>query len=124
MLVSPAFAQAGPGFQGTINFLLPIALIFAVFYFLLIRPQQKKARDHRNMVEAVRRGDHVVTQGGIFGKVTKVGEGKEGEAVRVTVEIAPNVRVEVLRATLADIVAKPQPADSGRKSRRKGKEQA
>src|SRR5688572_16317609 len=116
MLFTPAYAQAGgaaQGAEGLFQFMLPIVLIFIVFYFLLIRPQQKKAKEHRDMVEAVKRGDQVVTSGGILGKVTKVGE--EG---RITVEIAPNVRVEVLRTTLADVLSKPVPADSD-KGRRK-----
>lgn len=107
MWVNPAFAQAGQaaGGQGLVGFLLPIVLIFVVFYFLLIRPQQKKAKEHRDMVEAVKRGDQVVTAGGVKGKVTKVGDGGW-----ITVEIAPDVRIEVLRATLADVLNKPEPA--------------
>lgn len=94
--------------------LAPIVLIFVVFYFLLIRPQQKKAKEHRDMVDSVKRGDQVVTAGGILGKVIKVGE--EG---RITVEISPNVRVEVLRSTLADVLSKLAPADSGKSGKRK-----
>ena len=94
------------------EFLLPIALIFVVFYFLLIRPQQKKAKDHRSMVDAVRRGDKVVTAGGLVGKIIKVTE-IEGEMARVTLEIdaANGVRVEAIRSTLADVISKPEPAD-------------
>ena len=113
MFVSPAYAQAGvPGTQGLFEFLLPIALIFVVFYFLLIRPQQKKAKDHRSMVDAVRRGDKVVTAGGLVGKVIKVTEA-EGEMARVTLEIdaSKGVRVEAIRSTLADVLSKPEPAD-------------
>lgn len=112
MFISPAFAQAqgaAQGAEGLVQFLLPIVLIFIVFYFLLIRPQQKKAKEHRDMVEAVKRGDQVVTAGGIIGKVTKVGD--EG---RITVEIAPTVRVEILRATISDVLSKPTPADAKR----------
>ncbi|MBM3507566.1 MAG: preprotein translocase subunit YajC [Alphaproteobacteria bacterium] len=111
MFISPAYAQV-PGATGTETFLvqiLPIILIFFVLYFLLFRPQQKKAKEHAAMVDAVKRGDQVVTAGGILGKVTKVGE--EG---RITVEIAPNVKVEVLKSTLADVLSKPVPADSDR----------
>ena len=118
MFVSPAYAQgSAPGTQGLIEFLLPLALIFVVFYFLLIRPQQKKAKDHRSMVDRVRRGDKVVTAGGLVGKVIKVTE-VEGEMPRVTVEIDPDkgVRVEVVRATLADVLTKPEPADKSSKS--------
>ena len=113
MWFHPALAQVGqaPGGQGLVGFLLPIVLIFVVFYFLLIRPQQKKAKEHRGMVGAVKRGDQVVTAGGIKGKITKVGE--EGW---ITVQIAPDVRIEVVRATLADVLTKPEPAkDTGAK---------
>ncbi|NOX73949.1 MAG: preprotein translocase subunit YajC, partial [Alphaproteobacteria bacterium] len=84
MFVTPAYAQEiGAGGLGGIGQFLPLVLIFAIMYFLLIRPQQKKAKVHREMVAALRRGDQVVTQGGIVGKVTKVKE--DGE---VEVEIA------------------------------------
>ncbi len=110
MFVTPAYAQAqgATGIETLWSF-LPIILIFFVLYFLLFRPQQKKQREHQAMVDAVKRGDQVVTAGGIVGKVVKVGE--EG---RITVEIAPNVKVEVLRSTLADVLSKPIPADAGK----------
>lgn len=84
---------------------MPIVLIFVVFYFLLIRPQQKKMRDHREMLAAIRRGDKVVTGGGIVGQVVKVGEDDQ-----VTVEIASEVRVKIVRSTITTVLAKPQPA--------------
>src|SRR3546814_15296086 len=74
MLISEAYAQAGGGTTDMLTSLLPLVLIFVVFYFLLIRPQQKKMKDHKAMIEAVRRGDTVTTSGGIIGKVTKVQE--------------------------------------------------
>lgn len=86
---------------------LPLILIFAIMYFLLIRPQQKKLKDHQAMVESVRRGDQVVTQGGIVGKVIKVRD--DGE---VEVEIADNVKVRVIKSTLANVVSKTEPANS------------
>jgi preprotein translocase subunit YajC len=86
---------------------LPLILIFAIMYFLLIRPQQKKLKDHQAMVEAVRRGDQVITQGGIVGKVIKVRD--DGE---VEVEIADGVKVRVIKSTLANVVSKTEPADS------------
>ncbi|MBT5919559.1 MAG: preprotein translocase subunit YajC, partial [Alphaproteobacteria bacterium] len=79
MFISPAFAQAAGAASGggsMLTQLMPLVLIFAVFYFLLIRPQQKKVKEHRAMVEALRRGDQVVTQCGLVGKVTKVKEGE------------------------------------------------
>jgi preprotein translocase subunit YajC len=109
MFVTPAYAQAAGGAGGEPNFLmsmLPLILIFVIFYFLLIRPQQKRAKEHRAMVENLRRNDQVVTAGGIVGKVTKVGEGDE-----VEVEIAANVRVKVLRQTITAVLAKTEPAN-------------
>mgnify|MGYP000586446735 FL=1 len=92
---------------GAIAQFLPLILIFAIMYFLLIRPQQKKLKDHQAMVNAVRRGDQVVTQGGIVGKVVKVRE--DGE---VEVEIADGVKVRVIKSTLADVKSKTEPADA------------
>lgn len=102
MFATPAFAQAaGGGFAGSISSFVPLILIFAIMYFLLIRPQQKKLKDHRNMVEAVRRGDTILTQGGIIGKVVKVKE--DGE---IEVEIAEGVKVRILKATIAQVLTK------------------
>jgi preprotein translocase subunit YajC len=84
---------------------LPIILIFVIFYFLLIRPQQKKMKEHRAMVEALRRGDQVVTAGGIVGKVSKVQE--DG---MVEVEIADGVKVKVIRHTITQVLNKTEPA--------------
>jgi len=84
---------------------MPLILIGVVFYFLLIRPQQKKAKAHREMIAAVRRGDNVVTQGGIMGKVIKV---RDDNVVQV--EIAPDVRIDVIASTLADVKSKSEPA--------------
>jgi preprotein translocase subunit YajC len=110
MLISAAYAQ-GTGITGIfdnqsalIQF-LPLVLIFVVFYFLLIRPQQKKTRDHKTMLDALRRGDRVVTGGGIIGTVARVENPEE-----VTVDIADNVRVRVVRSTITSVLAKPDPA--------------
>ena len=91
---------------GAIAQFLPLILIFAIMYFLLIRPQQKKMKEHQAMVEAVRRGDQVVTQGGLIGKVSKV---KEGEN-EIEVEIADGVRVRVVKSTIAQVLNKTDPA--------------
>ena len=91
--------------QSLLPQLMPIILIFVVFYFLLIRPQQKKMRDHREMLAAIRRGDKIVTGGGIVGEVVKVGEDDQ-----LTVQIAEEVRVKVIRSTVTTVLSKPQPA--------------
>jgi preprotein translocase subunit YajC len=107
MLVTPAYAQAAGGAGGAFASFIPLILIFAIMYFLLIRPQQKKVKDHQKMVEALRRGDQVVTQGGLIGKVTKVKEDNE-----VEVELAEGVKVRVVKATIAQVLSKTEPANS------------
>ena len=84
---------------------IPIILIFVIMYFLLIRPQQKKIKEHKMMVEGIRRGDQVLTQGGIIGKITKVKEGEE-----VEVEIASNVKVTIIKSTVVNVMNKSEPA--------------
>lgn len=107
MFATPAFAQAaaGGGAGGALASFAPLILIFGIMYFLLIRPQQKRAKEHKAMVEAVRRGDTVLTQGGIIGKISKVKE--DGE---VEVEIAEGVKVRVLKATITQVLSKTEPA--------------
>ena len=107
MFISPAYAQ-GTGLFDSSNAMvqfLPLVLIFIVFYFLLIRPQQKKAKEHRSTLDALRRGDRVVTGGGIIGTVAKVVGTEE-----VMVDIAEGVRVRILRSTITNVLAKPDPA--------------
>ena len=110
MLISAAYAQ-GMGIsgifdnQGALIQFLPLVLIVVVFYFLLIRPQQRKAKDHKTMLDALRRGHRVVTGGGIIGTVARVDNPEE-----VTVDIADGVRVRVLRSTISSVLAKPDPA--------------
>ena len=117
MLISPAYAQATGGLdQSALVQFLPLVLIFVVFYFLLIRPQQKKQKEHRTMLDAVRRGDRVVTGGGILGTVSKVISPEE-----VEVDLAPNVRVRVLRSTISSVLAKPDPAAAREAAREKDK---
>lgn len=86
---------------------VPLILIFGIMYFLLIRPQQKKVKDHQKMVAAVRRGDEVVTQGGLIGKVVKVKDNNE-----IEVELADGVKVRVVQSTLAQVVSKTEPVES------------
>ena len=106
MLISPAYAQ-GTGLFDSSNAMvqfLPLVLIFVVFYFLLIRPQQKKQKEHRGMLDNLRRGDRVVTGGGIIGTVNKVVGAEE-----VEVDIASGTRVRVVRSTITNVLAKPDP---------------
>ncbi|MCB6183212.1 preprotein translocase subunit YajC [Leeia sp. TBRC 13508] len=95
MWISPAFAASGPAGAGGIMQFLPMIVIFAAFYFILIRPQQKKAKEHRAMLSAIQKGDEVITNGGIAGKLVKVSE------QYVTVEIAANTEVVIQRSAIA-----------------------
>ena len=88
-----------------IESVIPLILIFAIMYFLLIRPQQKKLKQHQAMVAALRRGDQVITQGGLIGKVTKVKDDNE-----VEVEVAPGINVRVVKSTIATVLNKTEPA--------------
>ena len=108
MFITPAFAQTAGGQASGAGILVqmaPLVLIFVVFYFLLIRPQQKKMKEHRAMVEALRRGDQVVTSGGIVAKVSKVQD--DG---MVEVEIADGVKVKVVKHTITQVLSKTEPA--------------
>lgn len=113
--ISPAYAQAagGGGGGGGLGAMLPLVLIFVVFYFLLIRPQQKKAKEHKAMLDAVRRGDKVVTGGGIIGTVTKVKDDNE-----ITVEISDGVKVQVQRGLLASVLSKTEPVNDDKKDKK------
>ncbi|MFW2829223.1 preprotein translocase subunit YajC [Sphingomonas sp. ID0503] len=101
MFSTPAFAQtagaAGSSAGSTVFFVGQFVLIGLIFYFLIIRPQQKRAREHRAMIDAVKKGDTVVTAGGIVGKVTKT------EDAELEIEIAPSVKVRVVKGTLTDV---------------------
>src|ERR1700712_1733377 len=122
-LISPAYAQDISGMLGSATQFAPLVLIFAVFYFLLIRPQQQKQKEMRRMLAALKRGDKVVTGGGIIGTVQRVPvvQDKEGRPItssEIEVEIAPNLRVTVLRETITS-VTKPVEVD-GIKSTKQG----
>ena len=100
MFISPAYAQtaAGPsGGEAALIQFLPLVFIFVIFYFLLIRPQQRRVKEHRAMIDAVKKGDTVVTGGGLVGKVTRVQDSE------VEVELAPNVKVRALKSTLSSV---------------------
>ncbi len=115
MFISPAYAQAAADGASTLTSLLPLVLIFVVFYLLLIRPQQKKMKQHRTMVAALRRGDRVVTAGGVVGTVSKVVSDTE-----LQVEIAEGVKVRVVRGTISEVLSKTEPGpDKGGKSEAK-----
>jgi preprotein translocase subunit YajC len=105
MFITPAYAQAAGGAASAVTSFLPLVLIFGIMYFLLIRPQQKKVKEHKGMVEALRRGDQILTQGGILGKVVKVGDDGILE-----VEIAEGVKVKIMRHTVAQVMSKTEPA--------------
>ena len=101
MIISPAYAQAAGAPADALTSFLPLILIFVVFYFLIIRPQSKKAKAHRAMLDSVRRGDKIVTSGGLIGLVIKVRDDNE-----LQVEIAENVRVRVMRHMVSDVLNK------------------
>ncbi len=106
MLITPAFAQtADVGAGSAVASFLPLVLIFAIMYFLLIRPQQKKMKELKAMIDALRRGDQVLTGGGIIGKVTKVGDDNT-----IEVEIATGVTVKVMKSTVVSVMNKTEPA--------------
>jgi preprotein translocase subunit YajC len=104
--ISDAMAEAAPAAAGTaqqpgmLEALFPFIILFVVFYFLLIRPQQKRAKEHKKMVETLSKGDEVITQGGIYGKITAVGEDA------VTVEVADNVEMKLQRAAISGVLPK------------------
>jgi len=115
MFITPAFAQAaaaGGDTNSMLMSLLPFALIFVIMYFLILRPQQKKVKDHAEMVKNIRRGDTIVTSGGLVGKVTKVVDDEQ-----VEFELAEGIRVRQLRSMISGVRAKGEPArEKGEKS--------
>jgi len=110
MFITPAFAQGSlfgggaGGDSGMLMSLLPFVLIFVIMYFLILRPQQKRVKQHQEMVKNVRRGDTVVTNGGLVGKVTKVIDDDQ-----IEIEIADDVRIRQMRQMVADVRAKGEP---------------
>ncbi len=109
--ISTAYAQdaASGGTAGIVMQLLPLILIFVVFYFLLIRPQQKKMKEHREMLTQIKRNDRVVTAGGIVATITKVKDGSD----ELEAEIAPNVRVTIVRGTITSVIRAQAANDTG-----------
>ena len=103
MFISPAFAQGAGGSGGfDLMALAPLVLIFVVFYFLLIRPQQKRAKEHKEMLLKIRRNDRIVTSGGLIGKVAKVIDDRD----ELEVDLAENIRVKVRRGMIAEVISK------------------
>ena len=109
--ISPAYAQDAGGTAAVVMQFLALILIFVVFYFLLIRPQQKKMKEHREMLGQLKRGDRVVTAGGIVATITKVKDGSD----EIEAEIAPNVKVMVVRGTIGSVL-RPEAANDEAKS--------
>jgi preprotein translocase subunit YajC len=107
MFISQAFAQStgAPGAGDFVGMILPLVLIMGVFYFLLIRPQQRKMKEHQEMLGKVTKGDTVVTQGGLIGKVVRVVDDSE-----LLVEVGENIKVRVLKSGISDIRSKGEPA--------------
>lgn len=110
MFISEAYAQTAGAGPSMFESLMPFVLIFVVFYFLLIRPQQKRAKEHKAMVEGLKRGDKIITSGGIVGKVSKVINDNE-----VEVEIARDVKVKIVRSTISQVMDKTEPANDDKK---------
>lgn len=110
MFISEAYAQSAGVSGGGFESFIPFILIFVVFYFLLIRPQQKRAKEHKGMIEALKRGDKVITSGDIVAKVSRVLDDNE-----VEVEIAKDVKVKIVRSTISQILGKPEPANDDKK---------
>ena len=108
MFITPAFAQAAGAAAGDTNSmlmsLLPFAMIFVIMYFLILRPQQRKAKEHTNLVKNIRRGDTVVTNGGLVGKVTKVVDDEQ-----IEMEVSDGVRIRQMRQMIATVRSKGEP---------------
>ncbi len=102
LLIAPAFAQSAPAapFGSDLMAFLPMVAIFVVFYFLLIRPQQKKAKEAKGMLDALQKGDEVVTAGGMLGRISKIGD------QYLTIEVAPNTELSVQRSAIAQLLPK------------------
>ena len=109
MFISPAYAQFGGGSGGGSEMLmqlLPFVLIFVIMYMLILRPQQKRQKQHQEMLKNIRRGDTIVTSGGLIGRVTKK---VDDDATEIEIEIADGLRVRQARAMIADVRAKGEP---------------
>lgn len=102
MFISPAYAQVSGGSDPFTGLLIPMLAMVLIFYFLVIRPQQQRTKQHRELVNHVRRGDTVITSGGFIGKVTKATDGSD----EIEVDLSDTMRVRVLKSTLIDVRGK------------------
>ena len=100
MIISPAFAQAAPGGDPGYIGLLPIVLMFVLLYFLMIRPQMKRAKEQKAMIEALQKGDEVITAGGVLGRITRLSD------AYISLEIAPNTEISVQKAAVQVLLPK------------------
>ncbi len=113
MFITAAYAQTGAGTDGGFLIqLVPFILIFIILYFLIIRPQQRRAKEHQAMIAAVRRGDTIVTSGGLIGRVVKIIDDHE-----ISVEIATDVKVRVARSSIAEVRTKGEPVKEEKASK-------
>lgn len=104
MFITPAYAQSGTGSESMLFSLLPFILIFVIMYFLILRPQQRRVKAHQEMVKNLRRGDTVITSGGLIGKVTKVVDDEQ-----IEIEISEDLRIRQMRQMVAEVRAKGEP---------------
>ncbi len=100
MLITPAYAQSASGGSALFELLFPLVMVFAIIYFLILRPQQKRQREHQALINSVSRGDTVVTQGGLVGKVAKVGDDE------LEVDFADNARIKVVKSMIISVRGK------------------
>ncbi len=100
MIITPAYAQAASGGNALFELLFPLIMVFAIIYFMILRPQQKRQREHEAMVNAVSRGDTVITQGGLVGKVAKIGDDE------LEVDFAENARIKVVKSMIISVRGK------------------
>lgn len=103
MIISPAYAQTAGAAGGLLDLFLPLIIVFAIIYFMILRPQQKRQKEHKDMIDSLRRGDRVISQGGLIGKVSKVSDEE------VEIEVATGVKVAVVKSMIAVVQSKGEP---------------
>lgn len=107
MLISPAYAQSASGGSAIFEMLFPLAMVFAIIYFMILRPQARRQKEHTSMIDAISRNDTIVTQGGLIGKVTKVGDDE------LEVNFGDGARMKVVKSMVISVRGKNEPADKG-----------